>query len=243
MFKLRCTSDAHPRWNRGQPPQSTAGVAGASWIQTIARPESSRWIGAPGRRSDMARKSTGAESSALTTQRRVMSASSGLASSARAPARGSRAMPQVGQTPGPLLTICWCMGQTYSTEAGAGVGAGGSRGKPDFGQGAGPPRRVPGVMRPVESTTPRLAGFSWGGAVGGFRWGRRLELGGHVRGGIRSESLQAVAAANRIQAPAVLEGERIVARLDGHPTDGVDRAARGLAPMSGMLHVRLRSPG
>src|SRR5262249_8218283 len=73
--------------------------------------------------------------------------------------------------------------------------------------------------------------------------GCRLEPGGHVRGRIRSESLQAVPAAEGVQTSVVLERERFGARLYGHPANGGDRAARGLGPMSGVLHVRLRSPG
>src|SRR5262249_50713370 len=87
------------------------------------------------------------------------------------------------------------------------------------------------------------AGVDLAAAPGGLLLGRRLALGGHVRGRIRSEPLQAVAAAEGVQTSAVLERERLGARLDGHPANGVDRAARGLAPMSGVLHVRLRSPG
>jgi hypothetical protein len=39
---------------------------------------------------------------------------------------GSSAIPQIGQVPGPLRTICGCMGQTYSTACVGVIGATGS---------------------------------------------------------------------------------------------------------------------
>jgi hypothetical protein len=52
-----------------------------------------------------------------------MAANSGLAVSA-VTVRGSSAMPQIGQLPGPARTICGCMGQVYSAESGRDGGAG-----------------------------------------------------------------------------------------------------------------------
>jgi hypothetical protein len=46
--------------------------------------------------------------------RRIISTSSGLASSSKVTVFGSSAMPQIGQLPGSERTISGCMGQTYS---------------------------------------------------------------------------------------------------------------------------------
>ncbi|MGC4115992.1 MAG: hypothetical protein QM765_15680 [Myxococcales bacterium] len=59
----------------------------------------------------------GTVKSAPTQSRRDRSASSGLGASAAAAARGSRAIPQMGQLPGPGRTICGCIGQVYATGA------------------------------------------------------------------------------------------------------------------------------
>src|SRR3954447_21810371 len=77
----------------------------------------------------MAKISNGTESAAPTQKRRVMSANSGLGSSAPATAViGSSAMPQIGQAAGPSRTISGCIGQVQSpapaTAAGAGAEAG-----------------------------------------------------------------------------------------------------------------------
>src|SRR5437764_10067843 len=51
-----------------------------------------------------------------------MSSRSGLLSSSDT-ARGSSAMPQMGHDPGPLRTICGCMGQVHSVPGGGGDSA------------------------------------------------------------------------------------------------------------------------
>ena len=55
-----------------------------------------RWSGCPGIMSDMARKAIGALKTTPTQNRRVMSTSSGLASSSKVTVRGSSAIPQIG---------------------------------------------------------------------------------------------------------------------------------------------------
>src|ERR1035441_9934136 len=65
--------------------------------------------------------SKGTASAMLIQSRLVISASSGLESST-VTSRGSSAMPQIGQEPGALRTICGCIGQVYSVcFAGAGA--------------------------------------------------------------------------------------------------------------------------
>ncbi len=64
--------------------------------------------------SDIANARIGMVSATLIQKRRVMSASSGFSSSATMASRGSSAMPQMGQEPGPGLTISGCIGQVYS---------------------------------------------------------------------------------------------------------------------------------
>ena len=62
-----------------------------------------------------------------------MLANSGLAALA-VTVRGSSAMPQIGQVPGPSRTICGCMGQVYSMRSVAAEGWVGSSAIPHFGQ-------------------------------------------------------------------------------------------------------------
>ena len=121
MFRLRFTTDAQPRSNSGHPAQSTTGVASASSIHGIHRP-SARCTGIPGRKSDMPSRNSGTVNTRLAQKRRLMSSSSGFFSS-RVTVRGSRAIPQIGQDPGPLRTICGCIGQVHSMP---GKGGGGS---------------------------------------------------------------------------------------------------------------------
>ena len=58
---------------------------------------------------------SGTASATPTQNRRVMSRNSGLAPSPAAGVSGSNAMPQIGQLPGPLRTICGCIGQVHWT--------------------------------------------------------------------------------------------------------------------------------
>src|ERR1700722_3062180 len=56
-------------------------------------------------------KNTGTVSARPIQKRRIMSASSALASGSALTVRGSSAMPQVGELPGPLWRISGCIGQ------------------------------------------------------------------------------------------------------------------------------------
>src|SRR5207237_4494949 len=63
----------------------------------------------------MARRKTGKVSAAPIQKRRVMSRSSELSSAEPAEiVRGSKAIPQIGQSPGRSRTISGCIGQVYS---------------------------------------------------------------------------------------------------------------------------------
>src|SRR5262245_57024282 len=69
----------------------------------------------------IARMSSGAVSTAEIQKRRFMSVSSGFSTSSAVTVRGSRAMPQIGQAPGPSRTICGCMGHVQRIFAPAGA--------------------------------------------------------------------------------------------------------------------------
>ena len=97
----------------------------------------------PGSMSAIAITSSGAVSARLIQKRRVMSRSSGLSSSCAVTVRGSSAMPQIGQLPGPGRTISGCIGQVYSTRVAA-TGISGSSAIPHCGQAAGLGRRTSG---------------------------------------------------------------------------------------------------
>src|SRR4051794_40217550 len=143
MLRLRLTIDAQPRSKKGQPPQSTTGVARISCTQLREAGGRERAGLQAGNMPDLPSSSSGRESAALTQKRRRMSRSSGFSSSPPAvTVRGSRAMPQIGQLPGRSRTICGCIGQVYSTSqllSVAGVHRhcpGLARGEPDFLRGA-----------------------------------------------------------------------------------------------------------
>src|SRR5204862_65101 len=89
----------------------------------------------------IARSTMGAVNIRLIQKRRLISASSGLGPEAAAALRGSSAMPQIGQGPGPARTTSGCMGHVYSTPA---AGFGGGAGASDTRE---PPRYRPGDSR------------------------------------------------------------------------------------------------
>ena len=62
----------------------------------------------------MAITTSGTVSPALAQSRRRMSVSSGFSSSASWTARGSSAIPQMGQLPGASWTISGCIGQVHA---------------------------------------------------------------------------------------------------------------------------------
>jgi hypothetical protein len=65
-----------------------------------------------------------------------MSPNSGFSSSSPETVRGSSAIPQMGQDPGPGRTTCGCIGQVYSTRDEI-TGVSRSKAMPHFGQGPG----------------------------------------------------------------------------------------------------------
>jgi hypothetical protein len=77
----------------------------------------------------------GAVRRTLIQKRRVISRSSGFSTIDAVAVRGSRAMPQMGQKPGAVRTICECMGQVYSVLVA--MGTSGSRAMPQEGQAPG----------------------------------------------------------------------------------------------------------
>jgi hypothetical protein len=66
--------------------------------------------------------SSGSDSATPAQKRRVMARNSGFSVLAAAGVIGSSAMPQIGQLPGSLRTICGCIGQVQRTSPAA-VGA------------------------------------------------------------------------------------------------------------------------
>src|SRR5215813_3394205 len=97
----------------------------------------------PGNMLNIAIASSGNVSPRLTQNRRVMSCSSGLASSVTEGVRGSSAIPQIGHVPGPGLTIWGCIGQVYSVLVSE-TGRSGSSAMPQLGQGPGFSSRTSG---------------------------------------------------------------------------------------------------
>jgi hypothetical protein len=94
----------------------------------------------------MAMTTKGAVRIALIQNLRIMSRNSGFSSSALVVmVRGSSAMPQIGQNPGAVRTICGCMGQVYSVRVGL-EGNFGSNVMPQLGHGPGFGSRTSGHM-------------------------------------------------------------------------------------------------
>ena len=117
MLRLRFLSEAQPRSKKGQPPHSTAGVASTSWAQAMARGDTIMTECPP-----IAIASSGTDSAAAAQKRWLILRSSGF--SASAPAAGvigSRAMPQIGQEPGPFRTISGCIGQVHCVPGAVGA--------------------------------------------------------------------------------------------------------------------------
>ena len=113
-------------------------------------------------RSPIARTTTGSVSARLAQNRRVMSTSSGLASSSTVTVTGSSAMPQMGQSPGPSSTISGCMGQVYRVWVRGPGTVTGSRAMPQSGQSPGPSCMTSGCMGQVYMAPAgaAAAGFS-----------------------------------------------------------------------------------
>ncbi len=134
MLSRQVTIERHPRTKNGAPPHSTTGVASASCSHGI-QGVSKAWR-REGAIPPIAMSSSGRASAALIQNRRVMSTSSGLGASSSGTARGSRAMPQIGHSPGPAFTTSGCIGQTYSVRVAA-SGIAGSSAIPQDGQAPG----------------------------------------------------------------------------------------------------------
>src|SRR5260221_662924 len=116
MLRLRLTIDCQPRTNSGAPAQTTTGVASAISSHGIIDAGIARSTRCPEIMCDISRAGSELASATLIQTRRVMSASTGAASSSAVLTRGSSAIPQIGQLPGPGRTISGCIGQVYSLD-------------------------------------------------------------------------------------------------------------------------------
>src|ERR1700680_3714958 len=149
ILVLRFLMEAHPRWKKGNPHHRTTGLATRNSshgsIRSNGEPvdEAIKRCGAI--MLPMATTSSGAVSARLIQKRRVMSRNSGLSSSS-VTVRGSRAMPQIGQLPGPARAISGCMGQVYSILLAGTEGDSASSAMPHCGHGPGPNCRTLGHM-------------------------------------------------------------------------------------------------
>src|SRR5260370_38252518 len=103
---LGLTSEDQKRSKNAQPPQRTTGVARKNSITLRMAGVRCRPRDSP----NIERRRTGRDSAALTQKRRRMESYSGSASTSAKASIGSRAMPQMGQLPGPNRMICGCIG-------------------------------------------------------------------------------------------------------------------------------------
>ena len=142
--------DCQPLTKKGSPHQRTTGVASANSIHAQALAENRCCIGIEGRNAETISASIGAASATLIHNRLVMSANSGLASSA-VTSRGSSAIPQIGQAPGASRTICGCIGHVYSVCLAGAETVAGSSAMPHLGQLPGPACLISGCMGQVYS--------------------------------------------------------------------------------------------
>ena len=145
--------DCQPLTKKGSPHHKTTGVARANSIQAHTVAENMCCMGIEGRKSETIRASIGEPSATLIHSRLVISISSGFDSSA-VTSRGSSAMPQIGQLPGPARTICGCIGQVYSVRFDGAETVTGSRAIPHFGQLPGPICFTSGCIGHVYSVPP-----------------------------------------------------------------------------------------
>ena len=120
-------------------------MARSSSIQGSQRPGSARSTGIPGNMSAIAIARSGTVRPTLIQKRRVMLRNSGFSSSVAVIVRGSSAMPQIGQNPGPGRTISGCIGHVYSLRV-AGKAVSRSSAMPQLGQGPGLLARTWGHM-------------------------------------------------------------------------------------------------
>src|ERR1035437_16723 len=109
--------------------------------------------------SDISINISGIVSAVLIQKRRVISASSGDASSPALTTRGSKVIPQIGQLPGSERTICGCIGQTYSVFEADWIGATDSSAMPHFGHDPGWSCRISGCIGHVYKGAPAATGM------------------------------------------------------------------------------------
>src|ERR1019366_6121245 len=109
--------------------------------------------------SDISTNISGIVSATLIQKRRVISASSGDASSPALTKRASKVIPQIGQLPGSEGTICGCIGQTYSVFETGWLGATGSSAMPHFGHDPGWYCRTSGCIGQVYRGAPAATGM------------------------------------------------------------------------------------
>jgi len=94
----------------------------------------------------MVNKTSGTDKIVLMMNRRIISFNSGLDSVSSDTVLGSKAIPQIGQSPGSSLTTSGCIGQTYSVFTFGMAGATGSRAIPQCGHDPGPSWRTSGCI-------------------------------------------------------------------------------------------------
>src|ERR1019366_8831363 len=109
--------------------------------------------------SDISINIRGVASATLIQKRRVISASSGDASSPALTTRGSNVIPQIGQLPGSERTICGCIGQTYSVFETGEIGATDSSAMPHLGHEPGRSCRTSGCIGHVYKGEPAGTGI------------------------------------------------------------------------------------
>src|SRR5207245_1617042 len=93
IFGLRLTSEDQKRSKKGQPPQSTTGVARRNSIPFLMAGDRCRPSDSPA----MENSKSGSDNAALIQKRRRMESYSGSASTSAKTSSGSSAMPQMGQ--------------------------------------------------------------------------------------------------------------------------------------------------
>src|ERR1035438_5423205 len=167
MLRLRCTTDCQPLTKNGNPHHRTTGVARANSIHAHVLAEKRCCIGMEGRNAETISASMGTARATLIHSRLVISASSGLVSSA-VTCRGSSAMPQMGHEPGASRTISGCIGQVNSVLLMGGLRVTGSSAMPHFGQLPGPICLISGCMGQVYSLCDSVVSGGCGIGVTGF---------------------------------------------------------------------------
>src|ERR1035437_11090391 len=155
--------DCQPLTKNGNPHHRTTGVARANSIHAHTLAENKCCIGMECRNAETMSASIGTARATLIHSRLVISASSGLESSA-VTSRGSSAMPHMGHEPGASRTISGCIGQVYSVPFVGGFTVAGSSAMPHFGQLPGPGCLISGCMGQVYSLCGSV--FSGGCGIG-----------------------------------------------------------------------------